>query len=71
MKNTVTITDCTTREAAQYCGLSLRGFIYHVRQGHVTADRVVGRSNMYRRATLDKFNASRRKAGRPRKEQAK
>lgn len=62
----MTPTDYTTAQAAQYCGLSLRGLIYHVRQGHVTADRVVGRSNIYTRKTLDAFNATRRKAGRPR-----
>ena len=63
----MTTTDYTTAQAAQYCGLTLRGFIYHVRQGHITADRVIGRSNIYTRATLDAFNATRRKAGRPRK----
>jgi hypothetical protein len=63
----MTTTDFTTAEAAQYCGLSERGFIYHIRRGHVVADYTIGRSNLYTRATLDALNATRRKAGRPRK----
>jgi hypothetical protein len=63
----MTPTDYTTAEAAQYCGLTLRGFVYHVRRGDVAADYRIGRSNMYTKATLDTFNATRRKAGRPRK----
>jgi hypothetical protein len=57
-------TDYTTQQAAQYCGLTLRGFVYHVRQGHITADYSIGRNNIYTRAALDAFNATRRKAGR-------
>jgi hypothetical protein len=68
----MTPTDYTTAEAAQYCGLTLRGFIYHTRRthkrpAHIIADYRIGRSNIYTRKTLDAFNATRRKAGRPRK----
>jgi hypothetical protein len=66
----MTPTDYTTAQAAQYCGLTPRGFVYHVRQGHVSADRVIGRSNIYTRKALDTFNATRRKAGRPKKSTA-
>jgi hypothetical protein len=62
----MTPTDYTTQQAAEYCGLTLRGFVYHVRQGHIAADHVIGRNAMYTQATLDAFNATRRKAGRPR-----
>ena len=62
-------TDMTTQQAAQYCGLTRSGFIRNRQYGLVLPDYRIGNMMMFQRTTLDKFNATRRKQGRPRKSQ--
>ena len=62
--------DYTTQQAAQYCGLTRSGFIRNRQRGLVLPDYRIGNMMMFQRTTLDKFNATRRKQGRPRKSQA-
>ena len=62
--------DYTTQQAAQYCGLTRSGFIRNRQYGLVLPDYRIGNMMMFQRTTLDKFNATRRKQGRPRKSQA-
>ena len=61
--------DYTTLKAAQYCGLTRSGFIRNRQRGLVLPDYRIGNMMMFQRTTLDKFNATRRKQGRPRKSQ--
>ena len=63
-------TDMTTQQAAQYCGLTRSGFIRNRQYGLVLPDYRIGNMMMFQRTTLDKFNATRRKQGRPRKTKA-
>ena len=63
-------TDMTTLKAAEYCGLSRSGFIKYRQAGRVLPDYREGYMMYFTKANLDKFNATRRKQGRPRKSQA-
>ena len=62
--------DYTTQQAAQYCGLTRSGFIRNRQYGLIQPDYRIGNMMMFTKQTLDKFNAGRRKQGRPRKSQA-
>lgn len=56
----------TTPEAADYLGLKLDAFKYHVhRAGNITPAKVVGRVALFTRGQLDAFAASKRGPGRP------
>jgi hypothetical protein len=61
--------DFTTRQAAQYCGLTRSGFIRNRQHGLVLPDYRIGNMMMFTKQTLDRFNSNRRGAGRPRKSQ--
>lgn len=60
--------DYTTTEAAQYCGLTRAGFVYHLQAQHVAPDYRIGNAMVFTLPTLDAFNAARRPAGRPRQD---
>ena len=55
----------TTTEAAEYCGLTRAGFVYHLQAGHVVEDFKIGWSLIFTQATLDAFDQVRRNPGRP------
>lgn len=55
-----------TYDAAEYIGLSVHTLRYHVRQGNVLPDNLIGQNWAFSRDTLDKFVARKRPPGRPR-----
>jgi excisionase family DNA binding protein len=60
----------STAEAAEYLGMSLDSFKYHVfRAGNITGQ-MVGNSLYFTKAQLDEFAAKKRGQGRPRNEEA-
>ena len=65
----MTSADMTTQQAAQYCGLTRSGFIRNRQYGLIQPDYRIGNAMVFTKQTLDKFNATRRKQGRPRKSQ--
>lgn len=59
-----------TVEAAEYCGLTVAGLKWHIYvRKNLVPDLKVGQALVFRQSTLDAFNESRPKPGRPRKEQ--
>jgi excisionase family DNA binding protein len=58
----------STAEAAEYLGLSVVTVRYHIDHGNLTPTKV-GHSLVFTQAQLDDFNASKRPAHRPRKEE--
>lgn len=61
-----------TKDAAEYCGLTVRGLKSAIYESHrLKEDGTIGGSLFFHRATLDAFNASRRPPGRPSKETAR
>jgi len=59
----------STSEAADYLGMTVRGVWYHIRRGHLSPTKV-GKTLVFTRDQLDRFQINRRPAGRPRKEEA-
>ena len=58
----------TTKEAAAYLGMTVRGVEYHVFEARdLRPDRIVGTVAIYSKETLDDFQKRRRKPGRPRR----
>ena len=56
----------TTKQAAVYCGLSVRTIKWHIYEAKdLAADFVFGGSLAFRKSTLDLFLANRRSPGRP------
>ena len=54
----------STSEAAEYLGMTARGVWYHVNHGHLSPAKV-GKTLVFTRTQLDKFQENRRPAGRP------
>ncbi|NIV38007.1 MAG: helix-turn-helix domain-containing protein [Anaerolineae bacterium] len=56
----------STEEAAEYLGLAVATVKYHIYESKALApDATIGRTLMFTRDTLDQFQATRRKPGRP------
>lgn len=57
----------STREAAEYLGLSLHTMRYHIHYVKTIKGQKMGNSLMFTREQLDDFKANKRSAGRPKK----
>lgn len=57
----------STKETAEYLGMTVRGVWYHIRRGHLAPTKVGG-TLVFTQDQLDRFQENRRPAGRPRKE---
>lgn len=53
-----------TKEAAEYLGLTIDGFKYHLRHKHLTGQKI-GRTLVFTKEELDEFKKRRRPPGRP------
>ena len=54
-------------EAAAYCGLSVSAIKYHVRAGNIRPE-LVGHSLVFTKKELNRFMATKRPQGRPRRD---
>jgi excisionase family DNA binding protein len=57
----------STREAAEYLGLSFHTMKYHVHRAKTIEPVKLGNSLVFTRGQLDEFKATRRSPGRPKK----
>jgi len=59
----------STKEAAEYLDMTVRGVWYHIRHGHLAPVKV-GNTLVFTKDQLDHFQLTRRPPGRPKKEEA-
>lgn len=57
----------STKEAAEYLGLSVPAIKYHIKKGHLKGQ-LVAKTLVFTQDELDKFKSTKRPQGRPRKE---
>ena len=56
----------STKEAAEYLGLSVQGIKHHIyTSGDLVPDAKIGRNLVFTKATLDNFESQKRTPGRP------
>ena len=59
----------STRQAAEYLGLSLSAIKYHIHEAKTITGELIGNSLIFTQEELDRFKENKRPQGRPRKDE--